>query len=501
MASNNLEYTLRLKDLFSKTMQGAAKETAKLDNGLKKSTQRFSDLRKAAEQMQKQSEKARVQAIIDAKRGEIAFSRISTAAAVGWGIAGAGAMAFGKSVVESLKNYEYFHASLKTMLNGNTLAANALEGQLINLAKTTPFELTEVQQATKQLLAYGFKAGDVVQTMRTLGDVSSGIGAPLGDIAYLYGTLKTSGRVTLMDLRQFAGRGIPIYEVLAKRLKTTTDNINKMVSAGKIGFKDIEGAFKDMTSEGGQFFNLMEDQSKTVGGQLSNMADSWEQLKVNIGKSQTGIINSTINMVSSMVSQINRAIANSNAMDEAFAAKKLQAPTMLEIIGGIFGNTELRGQRNLVRELTSMSDFANSKNSELAFRTQRELMYAGKMKESRAFTSGQITKEDYDKRLSIYDYFINNLAGGLEILKSKENKNLLGGESAGLEKGTATKSLGTGTEVTGQRPQAINISINKLVESLNVNSTNITEGTAKIKELVSKALLEAVNDVNLTAMA
>lgn len=501
MASNNLEYTLRLKDLFSKTMQGAAKETAKLDNGLKKSTQRFSDLRKAAEQMQKQSEKARVQAIIDAKRGESAFSRISTAAAVGWGIAGAGAMAFGKSVVESLKNYEYFHASLKTLLKGNENATKALESQLVNLANTTPFELTEVQNATKQLMAYGFKAGEVVQTMRTLGDVSAGIGAPLGDIAYLYGTLKTSGRVTLMDLRQFAGRGIPIYETLAKRLKTTTDAINGLASSGKIAFKDIEGAFKDMTSEGGQFFKLMEDQSKTVGGQLSNMADSWEQLKVNIGKSQTGIINSTINMVSSMVREINRAIANSNAMDEAFAAKKLQAPTILETIGGIFWNTELRGQRNLVKELTSMSDFANSKNSELAFRTQRELMYAGKMKESMAFTSGQITKEDYDKRLSIYDYFINNLAVGLEILKSKENKGIGSTSIGGVDGGKGTKSLGTGTEVTGQRPQSLTINITKLVEELNVQTTNLTEGTAKIKELVSKALLEAVNDVNLTAMA
>ena len=67
-----------------------------------------------------------------------------------------------------------------------------------------------------------------------------------------------------------------------------------MVSAGKIGFKDVEGAFKDMTKEGGQFFNLMDDQSKTVGGRLSNLSDSWEQLKVNIGKSQSGILSGTV---------------------------------------------------------------------------------------------------------------------------------------------------------------------------------------------------------------
>jgi len=208
------------------------------------------------------------------------------------------------------------------MLQGNEGATKALEDQLITLAKTTPFELTEVQTATKQLMAYGFKAGDVVETIRTLGDVSSGIGAPLGDIAYLYGTLKTSGRVTLMDLRQFAGRGVPIYEVLAKRLNTTTAAINGLASAGKIGFRDIEGAFKDMTSAGGQFFNLMDAQSKTVGGQLSNMADGWEQLKVKIGQSQTGILSTTISWVNDMLNSLNDGLDASNLMDTAFKGQE-----------------------------------------------------------------------------------------------------------------------------------------------------------------------------------
>ena len=198
--ANNLEYTLRLKDLFSKTMQGASNQVKGLDG----------------------------------KMGALKSSLGGLKGAIAGAFAVSSVVSFGKAVIESLKNYQYFHASLKTMLQGNEQATNALEGQLISLAKTTPFELTEVQTATKQLMAYGFKAGDVVETIRTLGDVSSGIGAPLGDIAYLYGTLKTSGRVTLMDLRQFAGRGVPIYEVLAKRLNTTTAAINGLASAGKI---------------------------------------------------------------------------------------------------------------------------------------------------------------------------------------------------------------------------------------------------------------------------
>ena len=463
MASNNLEYTLRLKDLFSKTMQGAANQVKRLDGKMSKLKESFSGL-----------------------KGIIA------------GVAIAG---FAKSVFDALDNAQKFHASIKTMLLGNEGAAKALERQLVNLAKTTPFQLTEVQDASKQLLAYGFKAGELVYTMKRLGDVSSGIGAPLGDIAYLYGTLKTSGRVTLMDLRQFAGRGIPIYETLAKRLKTTTNEINNMVSAGKIGFKDIEGAFKDMTSQGGQFFNLMEDQSKTVGGQLSNMADSWEQLKVNIGKSQKGIIAGTVSFFSQMLNSFTNYFEQQNRMEEAFAKYGGSGDTFFDKIRNSLGLGSGLGGR--VSKRTEYDAYIQSTMAEKLSNTQKELKLNQEIvRISKLRAGGLLSKEDYTNQLSQLKGAMDILKGNKDIANMKENKYLLGGESAGLEGSKSTsKSLGTGTEVTGQRPQAINISINKLVESLNVNSTNITEGTAKIKELVSKAILEAVNDVNLTAMA
>ena len=474
MASNNLEYTLRLKDLFSKTMQGAANQVKGLDGKMSSLKQSMSGL------------------------GTMVAGAFSVGAVV----------SFGKAVIDSLKNYEYFHASLKTMLHGNTLAANALEGQLINLAKTTPFELTEVQQATKQLLAYGFKAGDVVQTMRTLGDVSSGIGAPLGDIAYLYGTLKTSGRVTLMDLRQFAGRGIPIYETLAKRLGTTTDKITKMVSAGKIGFKDIEGAFKDMTSQGGQFFNLMADQSKTVGGQLSNLGDNWEQLKVRIGESQTGIIASTTNWLNNLLDSVNRGIDAMNLLDKAFNGTESSQYSFYQKYIGRAGDkfNMLFGGKAMSGGYEDMRQYADAMKKNLGDTSKDKLSAATNNERisniiRNIFADASMGDIEKNRRVAILQEIRKQNLESMGLFGMKENKSL-GKESTGLEGSKSTsKSLGTGTEVTGQRPQALTINITKLVESLNVNSTNITEGTAKIKELVSKAILEAVNDVNLTAMA
>lgn len=463
--ANNLEYTLRLKDLFSKTMQGASNQVKGLDgkmNGLK------------------------------GKMGGLGKAVGSLGGMIAGAFAVGSIVSFGKAVIESLKNYEYFHASLKTLLNGNQNATKALEVQLVTLAKTTPFELTEIQAATKQLMAYGFKAGDVVDTIKTLGDVSSGVGAPLGDIAYLYGTLKTSGRVTLMDLRQFAGRGIPIYETLAKRLNTTTDAINGMASNSKIAFKDIEGAFKDMTKEGGQFFKLMEDQSKTVGGKISNMGDSWEQLKVNIGKSQSGIISSTVSFFSTMIESLSRYFQQSNQLEELAMKYNVKGASWWDklTIGKI---TEYQARVN-----------ANvNSGSEMIVKQQMLLDKTRELKKQSDL--GKIDAEEYRTKLAIIQEGLETLKGIKDINSMKQSTSQLEGAkiggAGGVDSGKASKSLGTGTEVTGQRPQAINISIDKLVNELNIQTTNLTEGAGRMKELVSKALLEAVNDINLIAMA
>src|SRR5690606_13372571 len=111
--------------------------------------------------------------------------------------------------------------SFTTMLQSKT-KADALMGELVQFAGTTPFDLKGTAQAAKQLLAYGTAASDVTTELRMLGDVASGVSQPIGDLVYLYGTLKTQGRAYAVDIRQFAGRGIPIYAELAKVLKINT---------------------------------------------------------------------------------------------------------------------------------------------------------------------------------------------------------------------------------------------------------------------------------------
>lgn len=466
--AKDLNYTLSLKDLFSKRMQSAVNETGKLDSKMSRTASIADNL----------------------------GTKIAGAFAVG------GVISFGKAVFASLDNFQKFHAGLKTMLQGNEFAARGLESQLVSLARATPFELKDVQKGTRQLMAYGFRAGEVVEQMRRLGDVSAGTGNELSDIIYLYGTLRSSGRVTLMDLNQFAGRGVPIWETLSKRMGKTTGEIRKMVGEGKIGFKDIEGAFKDMTSAGGQFFNLMEDQSKTVGGRWSAISDTWEQIKVNIGKSQEGIIASTMAFIDRMATKLNDKLASANFVEEAMKRSGVEKFSAMESFYGNIGG--LRNVKALAGNYAETQDLAmyvqnlveNTKDMASAAKNLK-LLSAGIGAARREKKEGKIDDIQLRNITAIRQEGINLIQGQMQNMMSKpataqEKKDTL--ESLAKSSSTA---MGTGVSITAQRPQSLTINITKLVENLNLTSQNLKDGTAKIREEVSKIFLEMVNDANL----
>lgn len=183
--------------------------------------------------------------------------------------------------------------AFETML-GSKEKADEIMAQAVRTAATTPFDLAQVAQGYRQLLAYGLEVEKLDDSLRSLGDVASGVGAPLNDLVYLYGTLKASGRVMTMDIRQFAGRGIPIYEELAKVLGTSVDGVMEFVSAGKVGFAEVEKAFQNMTSAGGRFDNLMAKQSATIAGMKAELGDAVDMLKNEYGEKMEPLMKASL---------------------------------------------------------------------------------------------------------------------------------------------------------------------------------------------------------------
>lgn len=177
---------------------------------------------------------------------------------------------FGSDVIEATGKMQQLQVALSTILQDKS-KADQLIADIVQFAAKTPFNLDDVATGAKQLLAYGSSADNVVNELSMLGDVASGLQIPIGQLIYLYGTLRTQGRAMTVDIRQFAGRGIPIYEELAKVLGVSKDQVGELVKEGKVGFKEVEQAFKNMTSEGGKFANLMESSAGTWPQRLSNI--------------------------------------------------------------------------------------------------------------------------------------------------------------------------------------------------------------------------------------
>ena len=226
-----------------------------------------------------------------------------------------------KKVAEVRGEVQQLEVAFETML-GSKQKADALMAQMVELAAKTPFGLQDVSKGAKQLLAFGSASEEVAEEITMLGDIAAGLSIPLGDLIYLYGTTRTQGKLFTIDLKQFMGRGIPLAEELAKAMSKTTDEVMELVSAGRVGFPEVQKALQGMTSEGGQFGGLMEKQAQTIAGQINVLGDEIYQMFNKIGESNEGLISLVLSGASTIVENYEKILDILTALIAAYGAYK-----------------------------------------------------------------------------------------------------------------------------------------------------------------------------------
>lgn len=263
-------------------------ETAKVVSG-------FRDIQNAVHQTAERVEK-------DGKSIDDVISNIQNSMNIaigGWSIG-----KFVNQMMQVRGQFQQTEMAFKTMLQSEE-KADALMKQLIRTAAITPFGVEDVTEGAKQLLAFNVAAEDVNKTLIGLGDVAAGMGLNLKDLVMLYGTTIAKGKMDTMDLYQFLNRGIPIADEIAKVMGLDVTNaikeVQKQIKAGKVTSDVFIQAMQSMTAEGSKFGGLMEAQSKTITGQISNIKDAIEQMFNELGKSQEGVINTGLGVVSTLV--------------------------------------------------------------------------------------------------------------------------------------------------------------------------------------------------------
>lgn len=208
-------------------------------------------------------------------------------------LAGAGirkAFDLGRFAVDSAAEFEQNRIAFEVML-GSAERAKALLKQVSDFAARTPFELPEVVTASKQLLAMGASADNVLEDLKMIGDLAAGTSAPLDRLILNFGQVRLQGKLTGRELRDFAVNGVPLLTQLSKSLGVSEAAVFDMVEAGEVGFDKVRAAFQAMTGEGGKFQNIMARQATSFNGVMSNVRDNFGRLARDvIGISDSGEI-------------------------------------------------------------------------------------------------------------------------------------------------------------------------------------------------------------------
>lgn len=318
-------------------------ETSKVVSG-------FRDIQNAVHQTAERVEK-------DGKSIDDIISKIQNSMNIaigGWSIG-----KFVNQMMQVRGQFQQTEMAFKTMLQSEE-KADALMKQLIRTAAITPFGVEDVTEGAKQLLAFNIAAEDVNKTLIGLGDVAAGMGLNLKDLVMLYGTTIAKGKMDTMDLYQFLNRGIPIADEIAKVMGLDVTNaikeVQKQIKAGKVTSDVFIQAIQNMSAEGSKFGGLMEAQSKTITGQISNIKDAIEQMFNELGKSQEGVINTGLGVVSTLVENWKTVGKVLMTVVAAYGAYKAAVLAMIAISKAQIAWESAKAFISLARSITSAKD-------------------------------------------------------------------------------------------------------------------------------------------------
>lgn len=182
-------------------------------------------------------------------------------------------IALGTAGVKYNAQMEDFEANLTTLL-GNADKAKDMLNDLKEMANTTPFETSDLLEATQMMLGFGLAADKTQGYLQTLGDISMGNSEKLMSLTRAFSQIGAAGKATMEDINQMIDAGFNPLQIMSETTGKSMADLREEVSDGKVSFEDIAGAMQIATSEGGRYYNAMEKASQTMNGKLSTAMDA-----------------------------------------------------------------------------------------------------------------------------------------------------------------------------------------------------------------------------------
>lgn len=210
-------------------------------------------------------------------------SKLKSGVAIGAKAAGAaiGAVASGLSaaLVAGVKynaEIEQYQTSFEVMTGSADKAAETMN-KLVDLGAKTPFETSDLANATQLLINYGFTADDAIDKMTMLGDISQGSADKMQRIAMAYGQMSSAEKVHLEDVKQMIEAGFNPLQEISESTGESMASLYQRISDGTLSVDEITASMERSTAAGGKYFQSMQKQSQTLSGQLSTLKDNASQ--------------------------------------------------------------------------------------------------------------------------------------------------------------------------------------------------------------------------------
>lgn len=214
-----------------------------------------------------------------------------------------------KEVVTNLVRVSAEFEAQRTALGailGDVAQAQNVFSDIKELAVVSPYSVRDLTAYTKQLSAFSVPYEELFETTKMLADVSAGLGVDMGRIILAYGQVRSAAFLRGTEVRQFTEAGIPILDRLAEMFSeiegraVSVGEVFDKISFRQVPFEMVQQAFEDMTSEGGQFYNMQLVLSQTLQGQLSNLRDAYEIMFSEIGEKADGVLKGAVGLARSL---------------------------------------------------------------------------------------------------------------------------------------------------------------------------------------------------------
>ena len=215
-------------------------------------------------------------------------------------IGGAGVLkALGSEMIRVRGEFQSMQTAIETMVGKDM--AGPLIPQIKELAKISPLTMSDMVGAEKMMLGFNIQAEDTIKYLKAISDISMGESSKFNSLTLAFSQISAAGKLMGQDLNQMINAGFNPLQIISEKTGKSIATLKDEMSKGAISAEMVQQAFIDATSAGGKFYNMSENASKTINGQLSMMQDALDNAFNEMGQKSEGVIMKGIQMTTSLI--------------------------------------------------------------------------------------------------------------------------------------------------------------------------------------------------------